>query len=129
MLKMLIAVIFNQILLGFILYLRSNLAGMHLFKTDSIVSVLDRLIMIAICSYLIYLHNHGGEFSITWFVYSQTIAYVITVFITLTVVLKRQRSDDYNGDGHFRNDHEKILSVCCTCFADDFLQLEQWSYA
>ena len=91
MLKMLIAVIFNQILLGFILYLRSNLAGMHLFKTDSIVSVLDRLIMIAICSYLIYLHNHGGEFSITWFVYSQTIAYVITVFITLTVVLKKAK--------------------------------------
>ncbi|MFZ7115742.1 MAG: oligosaccharide flippase family protein [Bacteroidota bacterium] len=91
MLKMLVAVIFNQILLGFILYLRSNLAGMHLFKTDSIVSVLDRLLMIGICSYLIYMHNHGGEFNITWFVYSQTIAYVITVFITLVVVLKKAK--------------------------------------
>ncbi|HQV99273.1 MAG TPA: oligosaccharide flippase family protein, partial [Bacteroidia bacterium] len=91
MMKMLVAVIFNQILLGFILYLRSNLAGLHLFKTDSIVSVLDRLIMIAICSYLLMLHRQGGEFNITWFVYSQTIAYVITTFITLVVVLKKAK--------------------------------------
>lgn len=91
MMKMLVAVIFNQILLGFILYMRSNLAGMHLFKTDSIVSVLDRLIMIGICSYLLYLHKQGGEFNITHYVYAQTAAYFITAVITFVVVLKKAK--------------------------------------
>ena len=43
----------NQFLLSFILYLRSNLAGMHLFKQDSFMSVLDRTIMIGICAMLL----------------------------------------------------------------------------
>jgi len=37
------------------MYLRSNLQGLHLFKTDSIVSVLDRIIMIALCVECFYI--------------------------------------------------------------------------
>ena len=48
-LKLLIILAINQFLISFILYLRSNLQGLHLFKTDSIVSILDRLIMIGLC--------------------------------------------------------------------------------
>lgn len=44
----------NQALLSFILYLRSNISGLFLFKTDSIISVLDRFLMIIICSFLIW---------------------------------------------------------------------------
>src|SRR6186713_1441822 len=54
MLKMVVALAFNQILISFILYLRSNLAGLHLFKTDSLISVLDRTIMIAICGMMLW---------------------------------------------------------------------------
>ena len=38
---------FNQFLLSFILYLRSNISGFLMFKTDSMLSVLDRLLMIS----------------------------------------------------------------------------------
>ena len=38
-LKLLSLLIFNQFLASFVLYLRSNISGMHLFKTDSIISV------------------------------------------------------------------------------------------
>lgn len=91
MMKMLIAVIFNQILISFIMYLRSNLAGMHLFKTDSIISVLDRLIMIVICGFLLLSHSRGGEFQIQWFVYAQTAAYIITTIITLFIVIDKAK--------------------------------------
>lgn len=37
---------FNQFLLSLILYLRSNISGLLLFKTESFLSVLDRLLMI-----------------------------------------------------------------------------------
>ena len=44
--QMLTWIAFNQFLLMFILYLRSNISGLLMFKTDSVVSVLDRLLMI-----------------------------------------------------------------------------------
>lgn len=91
MMKMLVAVIFNQILISFILYLRSNLAGLHLFKTDSIVSVLDRLIMIVICGFLLLSHKEPGSFRIQWFIYAQTSAYFITALITLMIVIDKAR--------------------------------------
>ena len=39
--EMLYFLCFNQFLLSFILYFRSNISGLHLFKTDSMLSVLD----------------------------------------------------------------------------------------
>ena len=35
--------VFNQVLASFILYLRSNISGLQMFMTDSVISVLDRL--------------------------------------------------------------------------------------
>ncbi len=49
----LLVLLLNQALISFILYLRSNLAGLHLFKIDSMISVLDRFIMILLCSILL----------------------------------------------------------------------------
>ena len=91
MMKMLVAVIFNQILISFIMYLRSNLAGLHLFKTDSFISVLDRLIMIILCGLLLMNYHTTGKFDISWFIYAQTTAYVITSMIILIVVMKKAR--------------------------------------
>lgn len=91
MIKMLILLMFNQILISFILYLRSNLAGLHLFKTDSIVSVLDRTIMIAICSFLLYGHMHDHSFRINWFIYAQTTAYLITCVVVFVIVIDKAK--------------------------------------
>ncbi len=82
----------NQFLLSFILYLRSNLGGLHLFRTDAMISVLDRLLMIIICGLLLW-GNIVDDFRIQYFIYAQTAGYSITVLITLMLVLphaKRQ---------------------------------------
>ncbi len=79
---------FNQFILSFILYLRSNISGLLLFKTDSIISVLDRLLMIAIVGVLLWTGIAKGKFAIEWFVYSQTAAYLVTAFVALFVLLK-----------------------------------------
>ncbi|MEO0312593.1 MAG: hypothetical protein RIQ89_2250 [Bacteroidota bacterium] len=91
MMKMLIAVLVNQILISTIAYLRSNLAGLHLFKTDSIISVLDRLIMILICGALLINHSASGTFDIRWFIYAQTMAYFITALITAIIVMDKAK--------------------------------------
>lgn len=90
MLKMLLVLIFNQALISFTLYLRSNLSGLHLFRTDSIISVTDRLIMIVICGFLLFMHNsYGIPFDIRWYIYAQTAGYLITAIITLFIVIDK----------------------------------------
>ena len=80
---------FNQFLISFILYLRSNISGLLHFKTDSLMSVLDRLLMIFICGVLLWGHVTSTPFQIEWFVYSQTAAYIITALVALLVVGKK----------------------------------------
>jgi len=99
--KLLIFLVFNQFLLSFILYLRSNLAGLHLFKTDSLISVLDRVIMIAICSVLLWGHITHSPFQIKWFVFAQTAAYFITVIIAFLLVLMHSGKIRMKYDRHF----------------------------
>lgn len=86
--RLLILLACNQFLVSFILYLRSNLGGLHLFKTDSMVSVLDRLLMIIICGVLLW-GQVVNEFKIQYFVYAQTLAYLITVSVTFSIVLHK----------------------------------------
>ncbi|MFK5856499.1 MAG: oligosaccharide flippase family protein [Bacteroidota bacterium] len=80
---------FNQFILSFILYLRSNLSGLLLFKTDSFISVLDRVLMIIIVGFLLWFNLFQGKFTIEWFVYSQTAAYLITFAVAIIAVLNK----------------------------------------
>ncbi len=79
----------NQFLLSFILYLRSNISGLLMFSTDSVISVLDRTLMIVIVGILLWTGWLGGRFSIEWFVYSQTVAYFVTAVVALFIVLRK----------------------------------------
>jgi O-antigen/teichoic acid export membrane protein len=81
---------FNQFLIYLILYLRSNIAGLHFFKTDSLISILDRTIMIGIC--LVLLSGRvipKNEIDIMHYVYAQTIAYFITAIIAFCIVVRK----------------------------------------
>lgn len=79
----------NQFLVSFILYLRSNISGLLLFRIDSVVSVLDRLLMIVICSVLLWGGITHGQFHIIWFVYAQTAAYFITALVAMFIVIRK----------------------------------------
>jgi O-antigen/teichoic acid export membrane protein len=79
---------FNQFLMSFILYLRSNLSGLHLFRTDSLISVLDRSLMIIIVGVLLW-GNVVDEFKIRYFVFAQTVSYLLTFSITFIIVLRK----------------------------------------
>lgn len=80
--------VFNQFLSSLILYFRSNISGLQLFKTDSLLSVTDRVLMIALCGVLLWgpLRN---RFHIEWFVYAQTAAYALTAIIAFLIVFKK----------------------------------------
>ena len=87
-LGMLMVLVVNQFLASFILYLRSNISGLQLFRTDSILSVTDRVFMILLCSVMLW-GPLRSEFKIEWFIYAQTIAYLVTTAISLVIVVKK----------------------------------------
>lgn len=76
----------NQIMASMILYLRSNISGLHLFKTEGILSIMDRVIMIILCSTLLWSSYFEGRFEIEWFVYAQSWAYLITLIVAFILV-------------------------------------------
>ena len=80
---------FNQLLISFIFYLRSNVSGLLMFKTDSFLSVLDRILMIGICAVLIWGNVGNGPFRIEWFVYAQTAGYSLTALTALFIVIRK----------------------------------------
>ncbi len=82
-------VVLNQFLLSFILYLRSNISGLLLFKTDSLLSILDRLLMILFISILLWGNVTELKFKIEWFVYAQTVAYGLTALTALAIVMHK----------------------------------------
>jgi O-antigen/teichoic acid export membrane protein len=80
------SLIFNQFLNSLILYVRSHLGGLHLFRTDALISVLDKFLLILICGYLLLTTS---DFNIEWLIWSQTLASAITLFVGLSVLIKR----------------------------------------
>lgn len=95
-LKLLALVGFNQFLLSFILYLRSNISGMLMFRTESLMSVLDRTLMIIIMSVLLWGQVTQLPFKIEWFVYAQTSAYIIAALIAYSIVVVKSKSLSIN---------------------------------
>jgi len=81
--------VFNQFLSSFILYLRSNLSGLQFFKTDSVISVLDRFLMIIFCSLLLWGNIIDRQFTIDWFIYAQTLSYIITCVFSFLIVISK----------------------------------------
>ena len=77
----------NQILASLIVYIRSNISALHHFVIDSMLSVMDKALMILICGALLIIPTFHSEFIIDWFVYAQLAAYVLTLITALIYVL------------------------------------------
>lgn len=78
--------IFNQFLVSVIQYLRSYFAGLMLFKVDTILSVLDKTLLIFIAGYLLY-GGMSANFKLSWFIGAQTVSYIITVMFAVSILI------------------------------------------
>lgn len=82
----------NHILISLNLYLRSNISGLGLYRTDSLISALDKTLLIGICAVLLWGNLFSSPFQIEWFVYAQTASLFLTASIAFLVVVKRVKS-------------------------------------
>ena len=76
----------NMILAQLIFYFRSNISGLGMYRKDSIISALDKLLMILICGLLLWSPFFDGKFKIEWFVYAQTISFFLTALAAFFIL-------------------------------------------
>ena len=90
--KWLLIIGFNQVLIALILFFRSNLAALLFFKQDSLLSVIDRLLLIFFCGYFLWANTTNQIITIDFFILSQTLAYGATAILGfILVVIKTKK--------------------------------------
>lgn len=85
-LKIILLTSLNLALSAFFIYLRTNIAGMGFYKIDSLLSSLDKILMIIIIGILIYGIGFGDHFSIFHFIYGQSVSLVIANVVALIIL-------------------------------------------
>jgi O-antigen/teichoic acid export membrane protein len=96
-----------QMLNSFLMFLRSNVSAHHHFKTDALLSVLDKVLMIGICSVLLFSPLLRTHFVIEWFIFAQIAAYLISILVALTIVIRRYSKIQFH---HFSI--SEVVSIC-----------------
>lgn len=69
--------ILMQVMLSFYTFLRSNISALHLFKTDAFLSVLDKIVAIALCSIILWTDVLQVSMTIELFIYCQIAGYTV----------------------------------------------------
>ncbi len=85
-LNLLLGILLFQSLTSLLAFIRSNIAALHRFKTDGILSITDRLMMVLICGFLLIYPPTAHNFKIEWFVITQAACYFITAVIAYLVL-------------------------------------------
>ena len=80
-LSLMIGVLCIQAINSLVSFIRTNIAALHRFKTEGILSITDRLLMIIICGFLLIYPPTARLFSIQWFVIAQIVCYFIAATI------------------------------------------------
>ncbi len=90
-LDMLYAISIVLFLQSVLLYVRANLAGLHLFKIDSLLSITDRTLMILLCGYLLWWAPYEPEFKMIYYVGIQGFGYSVAILIGVIAILMKAR--------------------------------------
>ena len=74
----------NQVMAYFILYFRANISGLQLFRTDALLSITDRGLMIVFALLLYFVFK--GEVSIKQFIAAQSFGYFTSMLVSFWVL-------------------------------------------
>ncbi len=86
---MLAVLMVNQLLVAFIVFIRSHFSGLFLFKTDALISVLDRFLLIIIGGVFLFTEVVDQPFQIEWFIWIQTVCYAATLFLAFILLVAK----------------------------------------
>jgi len=76
----------GRVLVSFHMYFRSNVSGLQAFRTDAVLSVMDRLLTILLVGALLYTPLLGRPFTVQDFVYGTAAALAATALVSFGVL-------------------------------------------
>lgn len=89
-LPLLLVLLFNQALAQGVLFLRSNISGLGFFRLDSVLSTLDKLLMLVSCGLLLWVFP-AGWLSVRSFALAQTLALALTALVVALTLRSKIR--------------------------------------
>ncbi len=90
--------VINQILISLIQFFRSNIAGLQLFRTDALLSICDKSLLILFAGSFLFIPSLRSMFTIEIFLFTQMAAYALTAIIAGMMVLKQSGRISFNID-------------------------------
>lgn len=103
---LMLGVLLLQSLNSIMIFMRSNVSGLHQFKADGILSVMDRLLALIVCSVLLFVPAFAHHFRIGWFVAVQVCSYALAILVAIYVLKKIS-----NVRLRFSLDYQKIIEI------------------
>jgi O-antigen/teichoic acid export membrane protein len=85
---LLLGIVLIQVLNTALLFIRSNISALHHFKTDGLLSISDRVLMILFCGFLLLYPPTANAFKLKWFIQTQIVSYGIACIIAFFVLKK-----------------------------------------
>ncbi|MEM8526802.1 MAG: oligosaccharide flippase family protein [Bacteroidota bacterium] len=95
--------IISKMITSGISFLRANIIGLAYYRSDSILSVLHRLISILFCGLLLWIPTFRADFTMNWFVYCELLALLLT--LSVAYILLRRSLSSFN----FRINYQRII--------------------
>lgn len=82
----------NHVLISLVAFLRTNVSGLGLYRTDSLLSALDKLLLIGLCAVLLWGNFSNEPFQIEWLIWAQTVSWSVTALVILLVLKNKVKS-------------------------------------
>jgi len=79
-------ILFNHFLTSLLLFLRSNVSGLAMYRTDSLLSVVDRLLLIILLGSCLWIPGWRTYVKLEWFIGAQTIALSMSCLLALSAI-------------------------------------------
>ena len=81
----------NQLLSSLVAFLRSNISALGLYQIDSLISTLDRFLLIVVLGPILYLPYFGNSFHLSWFIYAQMLTLSVTAAIAFFIIRRHMK--------------------------------------
>lgn len=120
---LILLLLLGQIFNSYTLYNRSNIAGLQLFKTDTFLSITDKLLMILLCLPLFIFESGKSYLNVKTFVLLQTISFGISAVISFYIV--KSKTEQFRIEFNFN----KIIVILKESFPYALLTLLMLIYS
>jgi len=89
-------IIILQILISFLLFLRSNISSLGMYRQDVYLSAVDKILLVIGLGYIIWFSPLKNELTITHFIAAQILSILITIAIATIILFGKKVSFSFN---------------------------------